>query len=336
METHFEVVSPLPNEGGRSESRQNSLLQEPLDFSGDTVNAAAAYLAELHSGDSRRAVRSRLNIAARWLGAADAFSCEWGRLRYVHVLGFMHALADKEGLAAASVNAYLSALKGVAETAWRLRQIDLTTYAEIKAVKQLRVHREPTGRALQADESQKLLAAVDEDSGPKAVRDRALIALLLGCGLRRAEVTTLRMENLERSSGTLRVIGKGNKERKVFFTPEVAQKVNAWLDLRGTEPGGTEPGWLVGRLTKGGQLILTNPLDPASIGRVVKHAQDLAKIAPITTHDLRRTFATRLLAKNVDIVAVKNLMGHANVSTTAKYDRRSEEALQQAAQLAEL
>ena len=141
-----------------------------------------AYLAELHSGDSRRAVRSRLNIAARWLGAADAFSCEWGRLRYVHVLGFMHALADKEGLAAASVNAYLSALKGVAETAWRLRQIDLTTYAEIKAVKQLRVHREPTGRALQADESQKLLAAVDEDSGPKAVRDRALIALLLGCG----------------------------------------------------------------------------------------------------------------------------------------------------------
>ena len=97
-----------------------------------------------------------------------------------------------------------------------------------------------------------------------------------------------------------------------------------------------EPGWLFGRLTKGGQLILTNPLDPASIGRVVKHAQDLAKIAPITTHDLRRTFATRLLAKNVDIVAVKNLMGHANVSTTAKYDRRSEEALQQAAQLAEL
>ena len=331
METHFEVVSPSLHEGEQGESRQNSLLQEPLDSSGDTVNAAAAYLAELHSDDSRRAVRSRLNIAARWLGAVDAFSCEWGRLRYVHVLGVMPAVADKEGLAAASVNAYLSALKGVAETAWRLRQIDLTTYAEIKAVKQLRVHREPTGRALQADESQKLLAAVDEDTGPKAVRDRALIALLLGCGLRRAEVTTLRMENLERSSGTLRVIGKGNKERKVFFTPEVAQKVNAWLDLRGTEPG-----WLFGRLTKGGQLILTNPLDPASIGRVVKHAQDLAKIAPITTHDLRRTFATRLLAKNVDIVAVKNLMGHANVSTTAKYDRRSEEALQQAAQLAEL
>ena len=76
--------------------------------------------------------------------------------------------------------------------------------------------------------------------------------------------------------------------------------MNAWPDLRGTEPGVA-----LRRLTKGGQLILTNPLDPASIGRVVKHAQDLAKIAPITTHDLRRTFATRLLAKNVDIVAVK-------------------------------
>ena len=96
METHFEVVSPSLHEGGQGESRQNSLLQETLDSSGDTVNAAAAYLAELHSGDSRRAVRSRLNIAARWLGAADAFSCEWGRLRYVHVLGFMHALEDMD------------------------------------------------------------------------------------------------------------------------------------------------------------------------------------------------------------------------------------------------
>ena len=64
METHFEVVSPSLHEGGQGESRQNSLLQETLDSSGDTVNAAAAYLAELHSGDSRRAVRSRLNIAA--------------------------------------------------------------------------------------------------------------------------------------------------------------------------------------------------------------------------------------------------------------------------------
>lgn len=96
METHFEVVSPSLHEGEQGESRQNSLLQEPLDSSGDTVNAAAAYLAELHSDDSRRAVRSRLNIAARWLGAVDAFSCEWGRLRYVHVLGLcMHWLIKK-------------------------------------------------------------------------------------------------------------------------------------------------------------------------------------------------------------------------------------------------
>ena len=50
METHFEVVSPSLHEGGQDESRQNSLLQKPLDSSGDTVNAAAAYLAELAFG----------------------------------------------------------------------------------------------------------------------------------------------------------------------------------------------------------------------------------------------------------------------------------------------
>ena len=331
METKFGTVSDRVGGEVQVDGAQNTRLAQPFEFSENSVNAAAAYLAELHSSDSRRAVRSRLNIAARWLGSPDAFRCEWGKLRYVHVVGFMHELADKQKLAATSVNAYLSALKGVAETAWRLRQMDLSSYTEIKAVKQMRVHRELTGRALQADESKKLFEAVDPSAGPKAVRDQALIALLLGCGLRRAEVTTLRMENLDQATGTLKVIGKGNKERKVFFTQEVAQLVNAWVDLRGSQPG-----WLFGRITKGGLLILENPMDPASVGRVVKKAQAAAEIAPITTHDLRRTFATRLLSENVDIVAVKNLMGHANVTTTAKYDRRTEDALHEAALKAKL
>ena len=331
METYFEGVSEGSNAVAPIAARQNSPLDLPAGEGGEEVNAAVAYLAELQSEDSRRAVKSRLNVAARWLGFPDASVCSWEKLRFVHVVAFMHELSDKRNLAATSVNAYLSALKGVAETAWRLRQIDLLTYSEIKAVKQLRVHREPAGRSLSGEESKKLLAAAESETGPRAVRDQAVLALLLGCGLRRAEVTTLRAEHLRLGEGVLRVIGKGNKERRVFLTPEVSGKVAAWLMIRGTEEG-----WLFGRLSKSGRLNNTQPLDPASVGRIVGRAMEASGIDAITTHDLRRTFATRLLAKNVDIVAVKNLMGHANVTTTAKYDRRSEAALQRAAQMAEL
>ena len=328
----FEGVSIAKTEGSLPEVRQNSsnssgagLLEAPESAAHD-VSAAAAYLAELHSEASRRAVRSRLNVIARWFGFPDALGCPWGKLRYAHAVAFVHEFSDNRGLSATSVNAYLSALKGVAETAWRLRQLDLETYSEIKAVKQLRVHREPRGRALSLEESGKLLGAAEAGEGPQAARDEAVIALLLGCGLRRAEATTLRMEHLNMAEGSLRVLGKGNKERVVFLSPAVKARIHQWLAARGPEPG-----WLFGRFTKGGRLILDAPLDPASIGRIVGKALETSGIEHITTHDLRRTFATRLLSKNVDIVAVKNLMGHANVTTTAKYDRRTADALKDAA-----
>ncbi|MDO5532560.1 site-specific integrase [Sutterella sp.] len=331
MQIDFEAVSDRADGVALTETDRKTSpisLASPVD---EGVNAALAYLAELSTDVSRSVVRSRLNVAARWLGFPDAASCPWGQLRFVHVVGFLHELSDKRGLSANSVNAYLSAVKGVAETAWRLRQMDHLSFAEIKAVKSLRVYREPAGRALTSDESRKLIEAAESESGSKSVRDQAVLALLLGCGLRRAEVTRLRFENLSLADGTLRVIGKGNKERKVFLSGVIAEKVRAWVELRGDTPG-----WLFGRITKGGRVLLNSPLDPSSVGRIVGRAQDDSGIAPITTHDLRRTFATRLLAKNVDIVAVKNLMGHSNVATTAKYDRRSEEALQRAAELAEL
>lgn len=332
----FEVVSK-----SEDDVLQANVVQNAPEYSGmislennpsEGVNAAVAYLAELQSGDSRRAVRSRLNVFARWMGFPDASVCPWERLRYIHVVGFVHELSDKRGLAASSVNVYLSALKGVAETAWRLRQIDLETRSEIRAVKQLRVHREPAGRALTYSESARLMEAVKPSALViRDLRDQAILALLLGCGLRRAEVTTLDLGQLDMGQGTLRVIGKGNKERLAFLTAEIRERLHDWLAVRGPDPG-----WLFGRIRKGGALVLDSPLDPASIGRIVDHARQLAGIDAITTHDLRRTFATRLLSKNVDIVAVKNLMGHASVTTTAKYDRRSEEALQRAAMQAEL
>ena len=117
----FDGLSDAKTEGSLPAIAQNSpagtgLLNVP-EADAHEVNAAAAYLAELHSEASRRAVRSRLNVIARWFGFPDAVSCPWGKLRYAHAVAFVHEFSDKRGLSATSVNAYLSALKGVAQTA---------------------------------------------------------------------------------------------------------------------------------------------------------------------------------------------------------------------------
>ncbi|MFR1630423.1 MAG: tyrosine-type recombinase/integrase, partial [Sutterella wadsworthensis] len=77
------------------------------------------------------------------------------------------------------------------------------------------------------------------------------------------------------------------------------------------------------------------PLNPWTVGDIVKkyksEAEEIAAgLKTVTTHDLRRTFATRLLEKNVDITTVKNLMGHSSITTTTLYDRRGDEAMRRA------
>ena len=99
---------------------------------------------------------------------------------------------------------------------------------------------------------------------------------------------------------------------------------------------GRERGYLFGRIYKNGRVSLSEPLDPSSVGRITRARMESANHEKATAHDLRRTFATRLLANNVDIVTVKNMMGHANIATTAMYDRRGDDAMRRAAEMAVL
>ena len=107
--------------------------------------------------------------------------------------------------------------------------------------------------------------------------------------------------------------------------------VAAWLDVR-TEV----PGYLFGNFTVSRRLRLDRPLNPSSLSRILKKYCDAAGVDPVTPHDLRRTFATRLIDKNVDLVTVKNLMGHASITTTSLYDRRGEDTMRRVAGLVEI
>ena len=282
-------------------------------------NAALVYLSELTSATSRRTMKSKINRFAQWAGYSSLDTCEWEKLRPEHILAFF-IQQEKEGISASTQNCYLAAIKGVSRCAWMTGDMSHEVYSKIRSMKQKRYYRLPAGRAISHEESRKLL---DSLSGTSVydIRDKAIIALMLGCGLRRGEIPYLRLENYDPIDNSLRLIGKGNKERKVFLPKYVADALNTWLLKYRPE----NKGFIFCRFFKGGHLDLTHPIDPTSIGRITKARMLEANNEPCSAHDLRRTFATRLLDRHVDIVTVKNMMGHSNIATTALYDRRGED-----------
>lgn len=300
-------------------------------------NPALVYLAGLHSRNSRVSMTSKLNVVARLLGWTDIYDCPWQELRADYVIGILTKLAEEGGRPRADgeprgrqgtcINCYLSAIKGVAKAAWLSKRLPYETFLEISAVKGVRVSREMAGRSLSYRESGKLIRVLEE-TDIRTVRDRAMLLLMLGCGLRRGEIPDLRFEDYDREDGSLTLIGKGDKERTVYLPDEVAEALDAWIDgFRGKAPGR-----MFGRIRKNGELSLATALDPRSVGLILKTRLDEAGIDERTTpHDLRRTFATRLLDDKVDIVTIKNMMGHANIQTTTRYDRRDDETQKRAA-----
>ena len=292
------------------------------------VNPAVAYLQTLTSNNSRITMASKLNVVARMTNAEDLTKCNWSTLTTDAVLTIMTNL-ESNGHSSATVNTYLSALKGVAKASWLSGQMDHETYLRIKEVKQRRFHRLPTGRSLTYSETSELVSNCNPESAAGA-RDRAILLLMIGCGLRRGEVPNLQLDALDLPSASLTLVGKGNKERRVFLPDVVASALLDWIQ----KYRGFEKGCIFGRIYKNGRISLTSPMSARSVGDILaKHMKNVdsptdysGNKLKTTSHDLRRTFATRLLDDNVDIVTVKNMMGHASVITTSQYDRRGENA----------
>lgn len=316
-------------------------------------NAAEIYLTTLGSKVSVATVRSKLNQFARFFGYADYKVCDWHMMRHDNVIRFIEhlkSLSEKHQMETVTINAYICALKGVAQSAWNLGQITDHDLLRVKSIKQLRVCRKIVGKALTSHESREFLAQCKSDT-PQGIRDRAILLLLLGCGLRRAEVANIQLKNVFLSESRIRLIGKGNKERDVFMSDPVIFAVSEWMKVRrqviddwnkkypwrkGNAGDGTT-GYLFGKWTRHfGYLIVNRPMNPCTVADIVRKYKEEAEafaagLKDVTTHDLRRTYATRLLDKGVDISTLKDMMGHSNIATTALYDRRGEEAMRRAA-----
>ncbi len=288
------------------------------------LNPARAYLLSLNSPRSRQTMASFLGIVAGMLGAASADSCSWGSLRRHHVMAVTELLRDT-GRATATINTYLSALKGVAKEAWMLKLMDVESFQHIRAVRNLRGSRLPRGRALPAEEIRQLFAVCDADKSCQGARDAALLAVILGCGLRRSEAVGLSLSDIVTHERALKVLGKGNKERLAYMPAGTWQRLMSWTE----QVRGEGPGPLFTRIRRFDTLTYDRLTDQA-VYHILQVRQRQAGIEKCAPHDLRRTFATAMLDNGEDLITVKDAMGHASVTTTQQYDRRGEARLRTA------
>jgi integrase/recombinase XerC len=182
---------------------------------------------------------------------------------------------------------------------------------------------------LPKDESKELLDGTFEDTDVGR-RDRALLELLYACGLRVAECCGLDVEDVDRRHGTVRVLGKGNRERMVPVGDEALAALDRYLENRGTSPEGR--GARLAARGAAAEPLFRNPrgerLTTRSVRRIVGRRARAAGIARrVTPHTLRHTFATHLLGEGADLRLIQELLGHRRLSTTQRYTHVSPEHL---------
>jgi integrase/recombinase XerD len=173
-------------------------------------------------------------------------------------------------------------------------------------------------KAISVQEVEALLAAAGADETPRALRDRALLELLYGCGARISEAVGLDVDDLDvdpAGSGTVRLLGKGSKERVVPVGSYAREAAAAYL-VRGrpalAAAGSGSPALFLN--ARGGRL------SRQSAWTVLRAAAERAGLRrQISPHTLRHSFATHLLDGGADVRVVQELLGHASVTTTQVY-----------------
>jgi site-specific recombinase XerD len=236
-------------------------------------------------------------------------------------------LADR--YSAASCAKALAALRGVLRECFRLGLMTAEDHARAVDLDAVRGSRVLRGRALSGAELRALFRSCSATTN-QGCRDAALLAVAYGCGLRRSELVHLNIEHYDPLTGALVVAGKGNKERVVHVANGAGAALATWLARRGTEPG---PVFLP--VDKRG-VIQHRRLIPDAVLVIVRRLAAKSGVARFSPHDLRRSMASDSLDAGVDVVVLQKILGHADVSTSAKYCRRGLRAQRHAAELLQI
>lgn len=282
------------------EKWQNWLLKERL-YSACTVEAYASDLAIFLQ-----------NIMPHKVGLSDLNTLE------VHDFRRFLSLRAAKYISKSSMRRELASVKNF------FRWLKRNHLAENSAITVIRSPRCPKvlPKALDAEDSFNMLDEIGNMSSKtwQGLRDKAIITLLYGCGLRISEALSLNVGDISAQSEFLRVKGKGNKERLVPLLPIIWQSIAAYLAESPYKTNVGEPLFLGARGER---------LKPRIIQRQVqKLRMYLGLPDTVTPHALRHSFATQLLAEGTDLRSIQELLGHASLSTTQRYTDVQIETLQ--------
>lgn len=227
---------------------------------------------------------------------------------------------------ASVINQALSAIRKLASEAADNGLLEPTLAAGIQHIKGEKHSSLPAGRSFTAGELSALLEVCAREQSVIGIRDSAIIAVAYTCGLRRGSIVNLNLADYTPETGELKVLAaKRNKDLTAYVTNGAKMALDDWLRIRGDEPGA-----LFYQVRRGGH-IKRNRLTTQAIYHVLQNRAAQAKIPPLSPHDFRRTVIGDLLEAGVDIATVARMVGHSSVTTTARYDRRPEEAKRAAA-----
>lgn len=292
--------------------------------------ALTLYLDELHasrtlSENTLKAYSSDLEDFLDYAGRQRVSTTDELDTELVRSWVWEHA---ETGSAGATLRRKVSALKRA--SAWLVRNGH--TSVDIASGVRTPTPARSLPRVLQRSQMEDMLQGLMERASgddPVAVRDLAIIELLYATAIRVSELTSLRPDQIDLATRTLRVVGKGNKERVVPFGIPAARALQTYLDHAREQ------------LRAGGgavEVFLSatgKKLGPRSVYNVVARLlSDYPGSGPLGPHTLRHTAATHLLDGGADLRSVQELLGHASLGTTQIYTHVSTERLTKAYQQA--
>ena len=277
---------------------------------GKLDEVVANVVADKSDGTARK-YAERLQHFAAWLS-------DFGQPLDKRAIGAYRRSLGAEGKAPSTINGHLVAVRALLREAADMNLIPYEQAERMASIKSVPQKGERLGNWLSRKDAQRLLDAPDTET-LKGKRDRAILALMLFCGLRRSEVTGMSLAHLQEREGhsvIADLIGKGGRVRTIKVPVSVNRAILLWLDASGRELVEDSPVFVA--LRKGDQVASERLSDQAIYKLVVKYAEAIGQ-PELRPHDLRRTFAKLARKGDAPLEQISLTLGHARLETTQRY-----------------
>jgi integrase/recombinase XerC len=241
-------------------------------------------------------------------------SRRWDQIDHIAIRGFLSQLYEK-GLSKTSVARSLAAVRSLYRWLGREGVVEQNP-AKLVATPKLpkKLPRVPT-----IEEMNSVLDGQMPETAAFPERDRLMLELLYGCGIRNSELTGINLDDIRLSAEAILIRGKGKKERYVPFGDSAKSALAAYLPARQAVLSGrrkNSPALLINQ--RGGRLTTR------SVGRIIKKIAVAKGLSPdVHPHTLRHAFGTHMLEEGADLRAIQELLGHERLATTQRYTQLS-------------